>query len=234
MVTNGKRNGNRRPRGETTGKVMRPVRTMTQPSYVARARNAMHGQQVLAKILVQVSLEITQGDRFKGVFNVNPYQLLANSTWAPYLKIWQRYRINRIDAEAFFPVMNTAYNPGSLATMYYRDGVVQSAAALREYEQLLVEPGVQHTRLSVKHNWHWLPVEPNDRNWWQTEREGQDMPPAAFGSICCAGLFDDMTNRPEADFALYTLLTMRVDFAGLIAPKSEPYKPDSTDFEIIN
>jgi len=191
----------------------------------------MHSQKVIAKILVQVSLEIEAGDRFKGVFNINPYDLVSNSTWAPYLKIWQRYRINRIRAESYFPVMNSAYNPGSLATMYYRDGVVQNAQALRNYEQLLVEPGVQHTRISSKHTWHWLPVEPDDRNWFQTEKQGQDQPTGAFGSLCCAGLFDDMTNRPEANFVFYTLITIDLDFAGLILPKETPYEPDNTVFE---
>jgi hypothetical protein len=197
-----------------------------QPSYVSLAPQRISSQTVQVRQLTQIAIEVEQGSRFKGAFNMNPYAFIKNSAWAKYLEVWARYRTEGYRVKIYFPVMNEAYNPGSIAAVLFRDGVDQGNP-LRAYEELVVEPGSVHRRLSRPIVFNWRPVEPTDRDWYNSDKQGQDYPGfGAFGTLCAAGMFDDLTNRPEADFVLYVDVTINVTFSGLRKPPTSPYDPD--------
>lgn len=196
------------------------------PSYVGSAPSRIASQNIMVKTLAQMNLEITTGTRFMGAFGISPYDFIANSAWAPYLSVWARYRVEQYDVRIYFPVMNDAYNPGSIVSYLYRDGV-SADNPLRSYEQIMVEPGSIETRIGKHTMFHWRPVEPSDRDWYETSKQGTDYPGfGSFGTVCAAGLFDDLTNRPEADFQLLVLVNMRIKFATLRKAPNDPYKPD--------
>jgi len=198
-----------------------------QPSYVSLAPQRISSQTVQVRQLTKIALVVEQGTSFKGAFNMNPYAFIANSAWAKYLDVWARYRTEGYRLKIYFPVMNEAYNPGSIAAVLLRDGVEESNP-LRSYEQLVVEPGSVHRRLSKPIVFNWLPVEPTDRDWYNSDKQGTDYPGfGAFGTLCAAGLFDDLTNRPETDFVLYVDVTINITFSGLRKPPTTAYDPDS-------
>jgi len=219
---------NNKPRPRRRNRRRRNNNPMTnQPSYVSLAPQRISSQTVQVRQLTKISLVVEQGTSFKGAFNMNPYAFIANSAWAKYLDVWARYRTEGYRLKIYFPVMNEAYNPGSIAAVLFRDGVDENNP-LRAYEQLVVEPGSVHRRLSKPIVFNWLPVEPTDRDWYNSDKQGTDYPGfGAFGTLCVAGLFDDLTNRPEADFVLYVDVTINITFSGLRKPPSTPYDPDS-------
>lgn len=201
----------------------------SQPSYVSLAPRRISSQTVQVRTLAKMALEVEAGDRFKGTFQINPYLFISNSAWAPYLQVWARYRTEGYRVKIYFPVMNEAYNPGSIAAVLYRDGI-EETNPLRAYEELVVEPGSVHRRLSRPIVFNWRPVEPTDRDWYNTKDQGTDYPGfGAFGTLCAAGMFDDMTNRPEADFVLYVDVIMNVTFSGLRKPPTTPFNPDGAN-----
>jgi hypothetical protein len=145
---------------------------------------------------------------------IKPFNILANSSYAPLLQIYESLRVTRVDVKSWMG--NTSVTtPGYTASMYFRD--VLTVVPNRFVEQLIVEPGSKRGRpVTVYHN-SWRPIEPNDYEFYD-HAQAADMDSSKYGQVNYAGAsfgsFD--FDKPLMEFTIW------YDFKSLVKPEAPP------------
>lgn len=145
---------------------------------------------------------------------IKPYFILANSSYAPLLSIYESLRVTRIDVKSWLG--NTSVTtPGYTANMYFRD--VLTVQPNRFTEQLIVEPGSKRGRPVTVYHSSWRPIEPNDYEFYD-HAQAAEMDLSKYGQVNFAGAsFGSFEfDKPLMEFTIW------YDFKSLVKPEAPP------------
>jgi len=145
--------------------------------------------------------------------NVKPYQMLANSSYAPLLNIYESLRVTKIVAQVWLGGVSMT-TPGYTACMYFRD--VLTVLPQRFAEQLICEPGHKQGRPTTKFTVTWLPIEPTDYEFYD-HSQAANMDNNRYGQLNFAGAsFPSEVTKPIIQFTIW------YDFKSLVKPEAPP------------
>lgn len=140
---------------------------------------------------------------------IKPYHILASSSYAPLLEIYESMRVTKIKVKTWIGSVATT-TPGYTSAFLYRD--VLTNVPQRYVEQLIVEPGSKTGRMITKYNFTWLPIEPSDYEFYDHNQFGQ-MDDRRYGQVNYAGAATNITiEKPLLEYTVY------YDFKTLIKP----------------
>jgi len=149
---------------------------------------------------------------FDGFQRTQPYDILFNSAWGHLLDVYESMRVTKILLRCW--ITNTsATTIGATSTMLYRD--IVTATPNRYYEQLVTEPGSKKGRMTTSFNWTWVPIEPEDYQFYD-HTQFSTMDSGRYGQLNFAGAGLANEYKPSAllEYIVY------YDFKSLLKPET--------------
>lgn len=212
---------------------------------VGQTNNSLQSQRVTFSLIYSPLIsQPTVDDPIRGYLFVDPLQALRSSPYRQMLEMFAKMRVRKYSVSLWIPKVSHMV-PGAMASILARDNVffnrdttaipsVAPASASYSYEQLLLLPGVKHSRLYGVHTHNWRPIEPIDRNWFNTRISvGPDDERPQFGVLSFGMSLDNVNSIVTPDFSPLCKVTFDVDFAylngtlcdGSTVPRNVPAGP---------
>lgn len=218
---------------------------------VGHTNNPLQSQRVTFSVIYNPRIsQPNVDDPIKGYLPIDPIQALKDSPYREMRRMFAKMRVRRYSVSLWIPRVSVMV-PGAMASILARDNVFFSrdvtvcpgspaASTVYNYQQLLLLPGVKHSRLHNVHTHNWRPIEPIDRSWFNTDpascQSAKDEETPDFGILTFGLVLDNVNSIVTPDFSPACKITFDVDFAYLLGescdgptvPRNVPTGPEVT------
>lgn len=198
---------------------------------VGHTNNPLQSQRVTFSVIYTPRIsQASPDDPIKGYLPIDPIQALIDSPYRQMRKMFAKMRVRKYSVSLWIPRVSVMV-PGAMASLLARDSVFFSrdtsvcpgapdASTVYTYQQLLLLPGVKHSRLHNVHTHNWRPIEPVDRSWFNTVpgscQSAKDEVTPDFGILTFGAALDNVNSIVTPDFSPLCKLTFDVDFAYIV------------------
>lgn len=203
---------------------------------VGHTNNPLQSQRITFSVIYSPRVnQNSPDDPIRGYLPIDPIRSLLDSPYRQFREMFAKMRVRKYSVSLWIPRVSCMV-PGAMASLLARDSVfftrdtavcpgAPNPSNVYNYQQLLLLPGVKHSRLHLVHTHNWRPIEPVDRSWFNTGnsacQSAKDEITPDFGLLTFGAALDNINTIVSPDFQPLCKITFDVDFAYLVGELSD-------------